>query len=304
MKDYGVKVLRLKTPRLDFSAGDLLAATTEVTAAIATRDAAKFVREALKNGPMDSIDLLKAADAQGLSRMAIWTAVKLMGVIRNGGLWSLPEAIELEGWLEGTRENVSEKEKKKWWRTATYAANAEPFRASPKPPCPSPPPEIPPAPHEPGPTDPPTQQDDGSWTHAMPEVAERQKTDPHWYAQDECLYRGNLYGVQIDDDAVVDQEELNIKVKHFALYREQHFKRLRREIETFENLGRVHYRETIAKSVQMFVWQRDQGKCVQCGRREGLEFDHIIPIAEGGSSTERNVQLLCEHCNRSKGKSV
>jgi 5-methylcytosine-specific restriction endonuclease McrA len=52
------------------------------------------------------------------------------------------------------------------------------------------------------------------------------------------------------------------------------------------------------------VWQRDQGQCVQCGSREKLEFDHIIPVAEGGSSTERNVQLLCEACNRRKGKSV
>jgi hypothetical protein len=63
-------------------------------------------------------------------------------------------------------------------------------------------------------------------------------------------------------------------------------------------------RERIPKTVQMFVWQRDQGRCVQCGGREKLEFDHIIPVAEGGSSTERNIQLLCESCNRKKGKSV
>jgi 5-methylcytosine-specific restriction endonuclease McrA len=35
-----------------------------------------------------------------------------------------------------------------------------------------------------------------------------------------------------------------------------------------------------------------------------LEFDHIIPVTSGGSSTERNVQLLYESCNRSKGSTI
>ena len=60
-------------------------------------------------------------------------------------------------------------------------------------------------------------------------------------------------------------------------------------------------RETIPDKVKMFVWQRDKGQCVKCGSNERLEFDHIIPIAKGGSNTARNLQLLCEQCNRSKG---
>ena len=54
----------------------------------------------------------------------------------------------------------------------------------------------------------------------------------------------------------------------------------------------------------MFVWQRDEGKCVRCGSNERLEYDHIIPVSKGGSSTKRNIQLLCELCNRSKGNST
>ena len=60
-------------------------------------------------------------------------------------------------------------------------------------------------------------------------------------------------------------------------------------------------RQPIPKDVQLAVWQRDQGKCVECGSKEKLEYDHMIPLAEGGANTVRNIQLLCEACNRRKG---
>ena len=60
----------------------------------------------------------------------------------------------------------------------------------------------------------------------------------------------------------------------------------------------------IPREVRMAVWQRDRGRCVVCGGNVRLEFDHIVPFSLGGSNTERNVQLLCEACNRSKGSNV
>jgi Restriction endonuclease len=57
---------------------------------------------------------------------------------------------------------------------------------------------------------------------------------------------------------------------------------------------------TIPTNVKLYVWRRDGGRCVECGSNEKLEYDHIIPVSKGGSNTERNVQLLCEHCNRMK----
>ncbi|RYY47504.1 MAG: HNH endonuclease [Chitinophagaceae bacterium] len=56
----------------------------------------------------------------------------------------------------------------------------------------------------------------------------------------------------------------------------------------------------ISQEVKDRVWNRDGGKCTQCGSQERLEFDHIIPFAKGGSNTYRNIQLLCEACNRKK----
>jgi 5-methylcytosine-specific restriction endonuclease McrA len=63
-------------------------------------------------------------------------------------------------------------------------------------------------------------------------------------------------------------------------------------------------RERIPDDVQVFVWNRDGGKCVKCGSQENLEFDHIIPLSKGGSNTARNIQLLCETHNREKSNSI
>ena len=63
-------------------------------------------------------------------------------------------------------------------------------------------------------------------------------------------------------------------------------------------------RQPIPDAVKIFVWQRDEGRCVRCGTGQSLEFDHIIPLALCGSNTERNLQLLCEDCNRVKGASI
>ncbi len=60
----------------------------------------------------------------------------------------------------------------------------------------------------------------------------------------------------------------------------------------------------ISTKVQREVWRRDQGRCVMCGSRNRLEYDHIIPASKGGSNTARNIQLLCEKCNREKGANM
>jgi hypothetical protein len=63
-------------------------------------------------------------------------------------------------------------------------------------------------------------------------------------------------------------------------------------------------KRSIPLNVRDEVWRRDQGKCVNCGSREKLAFDHIIPISKGGSNTARNIELLCEKCNRSKSDRI
>ena len=70
------------------------------------------------------------------------------------------------------------------------------------------------------------------------------------------------------------------------------------------NLDAKGKRQPIPQDVKLIVWQRDGGRCVECGSQEDLEYDHIIPLAMGGSNTDRNLQLLCAPCNQRKGASL
>ncbi len=60
-------------------------------------------------------------------------------------------------------------------------------------------------------------------------------------------------------------------------------------------------RGTIPDDVKQYVWARDEGRCRGCGSGVELQFDHIIPVARGGSSDADNLQVLCGPCNRRKG---
>ncbi len=64
---------------------------------------------------------------------------------------------------------------------------------------------------------------------------------------------------------------------------------------------RARRRAPLPREVRRAVWQRDGGRCVQCGAGFDLQYDHVIPHSMGGADTEANLQLLCGDCNRAKG---
>lgn len=63
-------------------------------------------------------------------------------------------------------------------------------------------------------------------------------------------------------------------------------------------------REPIPRHVRLAVWQRDGGRCVDCGGAFELQYDHVIPFSLGGATTVENLQLLCAGCNRDKGAAL
>ena len=63
----------------------------------------------------------------------------------------------------------------------------------------------------------------------------------------------------------------------------------------------------IPPSMLMRVARRDNYMCQICGaslKDDEIEFDHIIPVAKGGSSEEQNLRVTCFSCNRKKSAGV
>lgn len=77
--------------------------------------------------------------------------------------------------------------------------------------------------------------------------------------------------------------------------REAEADRRRRE----ENEKQKNYRA--ARKHKSFLIERDGAKCQRCGATDNLCVDHIVPLARGGSNELDNLQILCWHCNTSKG---
>lgn len=60
----------------------------------------------------------------------------------------------------------------------------------------------------------------------------------------------------------------------------------------------------ISRDVRQRVWQKYGGRCAECSADQYLEFDHIVPVAKGGSNGDNNVQLLCRKCNLTKSDNI
>jgi 5-methylcytosine-specific restriction endonuclease McrA len=121
------------------------------------------------------------------------------------------------------------------------------------------------------------------------------------------LYRDAVYVTErLPRPSEIPEVIVRIKALHFQ--QDEGLKRLKEQVTNYEavedNLRRDTNRKTIPDDVKLVVWSRDKGACVRCGASKELHFDHIIPLARGGSDEAENIQVLCRTCNLAKSDRI
>jgi 5-methylcytosine-specific restriction endonuclease McrA len=113
-----------------------------------------------------------------------------------------------------------------------------------------------------------------------------------WYFHDRFYW---------DDDGLEAED-----IKALILQRER---RLQHQVQTARSLMRAEEagrptRIPIPSELRRAVFERDGGRCVECGSNFDLQYDHVLPVAHGGATTLENLQLLCADCNRRKSDTL
>jgi hypothetical protein len=130
--------------------------------------------------------------------------------------------------------------------------------------------------------------------------------DPRWgyrreyVGNDEWVFNGYVYEV----NGFYSDDEIKLLILENFDRERRYFEKLNAKFNQTANTNTTYERPRIPESIRIEIWRRDSGKCARCGSREKLEYDHIVPISKGGSNTARNIELLCEKCNRSKSNNV
>jgi len=117
---------------------------------------------------------------------------------------------------------------------------------------------------------------------------------------DRWLYQNAVYEVTGGHS----DEEKKLLILEFADKDRRKFERLKNKFSGKKSDEVKYERTRIPEEVRIAVWRRDQGRCARCASRENLEYDHIVPVSKGGGNTERNIELLCQDCNRAKSNRI
>ena len=115
------------------------------------------------------------------------------------------------------------------------------------------------------------------------------------------LYKDTVYAVQ---GRTYSEQQKKLLVMDCADKERVFFEKLHAKHLSQEAQAAAKPRQKIPEAVRIAVWRRDRGRCVECGGVENLQYDHLIPVDKGGSSTVENVQILCAVCNSKKGNRI
>lgn len=138
--------------------------------------------------------------------------------------------------------------------------------------------------------------------------------DEHWLVCGEkfgptgWFFKGKFYNIENQNENYSQQQKKLLILEHYDKDRKK-WEKLNHlygddRSEDVQSVNGKYVRQNIPEKVRIEVWRRDDGKCAKCGSRERLEYDHIVPVSRGGANTARNIELLCEKCNREKYNNI
>lgn len=113
-----------------------------------------------------------------------------------------------------------------------------------------------------------------------------------WYFHDKLYWEDDRLPAD-DVKALVLQRER----------KERHRLNTARSLMEAETAGKSS-RVPIPQDLRRAVFERDAGRCVECGSTFDLQYDHVLPVKLGGATTLENLQLLCAECNRRKSDNL
>ena len=126
-----------------------------------------------------------------------------------------------------------------------------------------------------------------------------------WLGQEKRFFIQECFVRKVENDGIIDEDISTVREFEIDqdLFMTIHYLlcNKKREIE-------IPIRTPISAGLRWDILDRDDRKCVVCGREEKdkvkLHIDHIVPVSKGGQSVPENLQTLCQDCNLGKGNKL
>ena len=115
------------------------------------------------------------------------------------------------------------------------------------------------------------------------------------YFPREDFYKDNRTVLGMKSECKACHTSTSIKSRDLA-----NTKRLGREAEARRRARKAGSETSISASDMKAIETLWGEKCLKCGSIESLQWDHVVPISNGGHHCIDNLQRLCRKCNERK----
>jgi len=91
-----------------------------------------------------------------------------------------------------------------------------------------------------------------------------------------------------------------IQVTNFVKHQDPHYRERASEVPPPPGVSNSIKATNVTRAQRKRIYERDGFKCKKCGREDQLSIDHVTAVANGGDSSDSNLQVLCYSCNFGK----